>query len=171
MRRQPGCFTARFASICAALRANSGLPCPPSPQMLSTGRYSLADVHCHVCRVPLGWKYLWAQQVGEHALQQPRQQRDTASTARCGGCISSHEAVPAAGCRHTEGSPAVGAAPAPRPTARLAPAAAPQEDQQYKVGSVLLQHSLLRRVTNLQAVTARAEYARPPPAHQEQTAQ
>lgn len=83
-------------------------PCGPKrEEMLSTGRYSLADVHCHVCRVPLGWKYLWAQ----------------------------------------------------------------QEDQQYKVGSVLLQHSLLRRVTNLQAVTARAEYARPPPAHQEQTAQ
>ncbi|KAL4425643.1 hypothetical protein ABPG75_009659 [Micractinium tetrahymenae] len=76
-------------------------------EMLTTGRYTLADMHCHVCQVPLGWKYLSAQ----------------------------------------------------------------QEDQQYKVGAVLLQQSLLRRVSNLQAITARTAYARPPPAQQAQRAQ
>lgn len=47
----------------------------------------------------------------------------------------------------------------------------PQEDQQYKVGAVLLQQSLLRRVTNLQVVIGRGVQVRPPLAHQAQRAQ
>ncbi len=42
------------------------IPHPPAcpSQVLSTGQDMLADMHCHVCQVPLGWKYLSAQQVG-----------------------------------------------------------------------------------------------------------
>ena len=32
-----------------------------TPQELSTGRYTLADVRCRTCRTRLGWKYLKAE--------------------------------------------------------------------------------------------------------------
>lgn len=90
-------------------------PCGVERQeVLSTGRYTLLDVQCRCCRVPIGWRYITADapdqryKEGAYLLQQGALKRvgcGERSSGSGSGLSSPGLSSPASGGSPTSGSP------------------------------------------------------------------
>lgn len=104
------------------------------PQVLSTGRYTLLDVQCRCCRVPIGWRYITADspdqryKEGAYLLQQGALKRvgcgERSSGSGSGlsspGMSSPGLSSPTSGGSPTSGSPLQSSRPLPSPPRALA---------------------------------------------------